>query len=195
MNIDLLIGKDGRSALLCDTPFGGQPLGVIFDALARELTVEFEAGIEPFTLNITVEDRFSDKLLSDYSLFIATAHQREIMESLEVPLVYLNDPYGGKFNERPAIKTHRSVIGFEQFIELCTYAQPIHRDDLGDERMLSGVLGGEDVRKLELSPLLVRQRELERATPHYAPSIMPQLGLGGGASRLRTKDGGDSTEY
>lgn len=195
MNIDLLIGKDGRSALLCDAPFNGQPLGVIFDALARELIVEFEAGIEPFPLNITVEERFVEKLLRDYSLFISAAHHGEIMESLEVPLVYLNDPYGGKFNERPAIKTHRSVIAFEQFIDLCTFAQPIHRDDLGDERTLSGVLGGEDVRKLEFSPLLARQRDLERAAPHYAPSAMPQMGLGSGASRARTKDGGDTSSY
>ncbi len=194
MNIDLLIGKQGQSGLLCSGPFALQPLGVIFDALARELIVEFTDGGDPLHLNISVEERFSEKLLLDHSVFIAAAQAGEITESLEVPLVYLNDPYGGKFNDRLMIKTHRAVIGFEEFLKRSSFAQPIHRDDLGDENTLSGILGGDDVRTLKFSPSLTRQRELEKS-PQYVAAPVAGMTLGGGATRARTKDGGEATDY
>lgn len=195
MDIDLLIGKDGQSGLLCNKPLKGEPVGVIFDALLREITIEFAHGADPLILNITVEERFVKKLLTDHSLFFGCVQDGEYIDALEIPLVYLNDPYGSVYGARPAIKTRRNANGFERFLHNSSFAQPIHRDDLGDESTLSGVVGGEDVRAIKFSPALARQREMEHM-PHYAPAAPAMnLGLGGGMPRPRTQNGGDTTDY
>lgn len=194
MDIDLLIGERGQSGLLCGTPLKGEPVGAIFDALLREITVEFAHGEGPLTLNIPVEERFIKKLLTDHSLFLGYVQDGLYVDALEVPLVYLNDPYRSALDARPAMKAHRNVSGFENFLHNSTFAQPIHRDDFGDESTLSGILYGEDVRAIKLAPALARQRDLEHM-PHYAPAQSMNLGLGGGVSRARTKDGGDTTDY
>lgn len=194
MNIDLLIGKNGQSGLLCSQPLKGEPVGAIFDALLCEITVEFANGAEPLALNIPVEERFIKKLLTDHSLFAGCVQDGQYIDALEVPLVYLNDPYGSPLAARPALSTRRNVTGFEAFLHNSSFAQPIHRDDLGDESTLSGILGGEDVRAIKFAPALARQRELEHM-PHYAPVQAMNLGPGGGVARTRTKSGGDTTDY
>lgn len=193
MNIDLLVGKSGQSGLLCSKPLKGEPVGAIFDALMRDITIEYPHGANALTLNIQVEERFIKKLLTDHSLFIGCVQDDLYVDALEIPLVYLNDPYGMPMGSRSAIKTHRNVSGFERFLRNSSFAQPIHRDDLSDESTLSGILGGEDVRSLKFSPALARQRDLEHM-PQYTPAPAMNLGLGGGVARPRTKDGGDITD-
>lgn len=194
MDIDLLIGKNGQSGLLCSKPLKAEPVGAIFDALLREITVEFAHGADPLPLNIPVEERFIKKLLTDHSLFLGYVQDGQYVDALEIPLVFLNDPYGSALTARPAIGSRRNVTGFETFLHNSTFAQPIHRDDLGDESTLSGILYGEDVRSIKFAPALARQRDLEHR-PHYAPAQAMNFGLGGGASRAGTKNGGDTTDY
>lgn len=195
MDIDLLIGKHGQSGLLCRGGFKSSPMGAIFDVQTREITLEFDEDREPFHLNISVEERFCENLLTDRAMFVAFVQGDDIADSLEVPLLYLNDPYGGAFSGHAVIKTHQNISGFEQFIKRCSFAQPIHRDDLGDESTLNGILGGEDVRGLRFAPALIRQRELEKM-PHYMPQAAPSAGLslGGGAKQVRTSTGNISDD-
>jgi len=194
MDIDLLIGKNGQSGLLCNEPLKGETVGAIFDALLREITLEFAHGADPLTLNIPVEERFIKKLLSDHRLLIGCVQDGMYVDALEIPLVFLNDPYGATFDARPTLKTRRNVTGFESFLHNSSFAQPIHRHDLGDETTLSGILGGEDVRSIKFSPALARQRDLEHM-PQIAPAPGMNLGLGGGVSRPRIQNGGDISDY
>lgn len=193
MNIDLLIGKNGQSGLLCSRAFKSVPIGAIFDAQMRAIILEFEGDNDPFHLNITVEERFCEKLLADHAIHAAFLDGDMIGESIEMPLMYLNDPYGGRFDSAPLVKTRRAVTAMEQFLRRCSFAQPIHRDDLGDESTLSGILGGRDVRTLAFAPVLLRAREMEAVHAYQAAPAMG-LGLGGGTGtiRARTGTGGDT---
>ena len=116
MNIDLLLTPHGESGLLCDRAFEEPVSGVIFDAEIRELTVEFGKSGEAFHLNINVEDEFREMILFSHSMQIGMLSDGLIAASIQTPLLYLNDPYGGSFGEMsPISQPSRSLIGFEQF--------------------------------------------------------------------------------
>ena len=198
MNIDLLIGQGGQACLVCKPGFSKQPAGAIYDAQSREVTLEYADDNEsPLHLNIAVEERFSETLLLAHRILIAVVEDGQIADALDVPMLYLNDPLGGGFGQRGG-KPRKSVIGLEQFIKRSQFAQSLHREDLGDETTVNGVLGGDDIRGLTFSPALTRQRQLEQS-PHLAPTMptpnAPGMGLGGrGATTIRTSTGGTSEE-
>ena len=105
-----------------------------------------------------------------------------LVDSFEVPLLYLNDPYGSEFGQNsPLAKAKRSVVAFEQFMKRCTFAQGLHRDDLGNEDDARSVLRGVDPHALKYAPALARQIQMN-AIPKL--ENVPQMpGLGGGATR------------
>lgn len=181
MNIDLFLGSHGESGLLFDQPPAQAVAGVIFDAQTLELTLEFGRDSDPLHLNITVEDQYRDLLLFSHKIYIGYLSEGMITDTLLVPLLYLNDPYGSDFGQgSPLARARRSLIGFEQFMKRCEAAQPIHRHDLGDEDSIGCVLRGMNPRALEFVPQLVRQRMLEtgpRAMPHLSG---PGMGLASG---------------
>lgn len=185
MNIDLFLGSHGECGLLCDRPSAAPVAGVIFDAQTLELILEYAGDHDPLHLNITVEDHYRDILLFAHKIYIGSLSDGMIAETLLVPMLYLNDPYGSEFGQgSPLAKTRRSLIGFEQFMKRSEAAQPIHRDDLGDEDSIGCVLRGMDPHALEFVPQLVRQRMLEtgpRAIPSLTgPAMGPGIGLGSG---------------
>lgn len=188
MNIDLFLGPHGEAGLLCDRIPGPDVAGVIFDAQTLDLTLEFAGDADPLHLNIPVEDSYRDLLLFAHKLYVGMIKDGLIAETLVVPMLYLNDPYGSEFGQSsPLAKTRRSLIGFEQFMKRCDTAQPVHRDDLGDENSLGCVLRGMDPRALTFVPQLVRQRMLETG-PRAAPLVtVPAAGLhiGGGSAASR----------
>lgn len=188
MNIDLFLGPHGEAGLLCDRIPGPDLAGVIFDAQTLDLTLEFTGDADPLHLNIPVEDSYRDLLLFAHRIYIGMLKDGLIAETLLVPMLYLNDPYGSDFGQSsPLAKTRRSLIGFEQFMKRCDTAQPVHREDLGDENSLGCVLRGMDPRALAFVPQLVRQRLLETG-PRAAPAVtVPAAGLhmGGGSAAQR----------
>ncbi len=182
VNIDLFLAAHGEAGLLCDRIPGPALGGVIFDAQTMELTLEFVGSDDPLHLNIPVEDAYRDSLLFAHKIYIGMLKDGLIAETLLVPMLYLNDPYGSDFGQgSPIGKTRRSLIGFEQFMKRCNHAQPAHRDDLGDEDSIGCVLRGMDPRALAFVPQLVRQRMLE--TGPRAPALVnaPGMHLGGGS--------------
>lgn len=188
MNIDLFLGPHGEAGLLCDRIPGPDLAGVIFDAQTLDLTLEFAGDADPLHLNIPVEDSYRDLLLFAHKIYIGMLKDGLIADTLLVPMLYLNDPYGSDFGQgSPLARTRRSLIGFEQFMKRCDTAQPVHREDLGDENSLGCILRGMDPRALAFVPQLVRQRMLETG-PRPAPSLtVPAAGLhiGGGSAAQR----------
>lgn len=193
MNIDLFLTKHGESGLLCDRPMRRNHGGVIFDAQTQALTVEFSDMDETLHLNIPVEEDHRELLLFSHRIHIAALEDGQIAESIQVPLLYLNDPYGSEFGQgSPMTRSRRSLIAFEQFMKRTFAAQPIHREDLGDETSAGCVLRGMNTASLSYVPQLIRQRMLE-ASPHMAPSgpsvLAPGMhpkgpgGMGGGTIR------------
>lgn len=178
MNIDLFLSKHGESGLLCDRVPEAPVAGVIFDAQTLELTIEYTGDNDPLHLNISVETIYTDLLLFSHKIYIGALNNGLIAETLLVPMLYLNDPYGGDFGQgSPLGKTRRSLIGFEQFMKRCHAAQPVHRDDLGDEDSSGCVLRGMDPQALQFVPQLVRQRMLE--TGPRAAAHIGMAGMGG----------------
>lgn len=172
LNIDLFLTKHGEGGLLCDRPFPHAPVGTILDAQTRELTLEFYGDVDTMHLNIPIEAEYLDMMLFSHRLYVGLLDEGKIAETVQVPMAYLHDPYGSDFrDETPLSRPRRSLIGFEQFMRRCVAAQPIHRDDLGDEGSAGSVLRGMDRNALQYVPQLVRQRMLE-AAPKMGPSGM-----------------------
>ena len=191
MNIDLLITQHNEVGLLCDQSFEGPMSGAIFDAETGEMTIEFGDAGEAYHLNIPVEDGFRDTLLFAQQLQVGMLENGLIAQSLQVPLLYLNDPYGSEFGQTALRRATHSLIGFEQFMKRCITGQPAHREDLSDENSRGCVLRGMDPSALQYVPQLIRQRMLE-ASPKLGPTLDgPSIGLapgmapGGGSGTRR----------
>ncbi len=200
MNIDLFLNPHGESGLLLDRLPMQAAAGVIYDAQTREMTVELQGGEEdPLHLNIPVEDTHTDLILLTRKIYIGAVKDGQIGLTLEVPLFYLNDPYGASFADtHSGFAPRRSLKGFEQFMKRCSAAQPIHRVDLGNEDLLGSVLRGMDPRALEFVPELLRQQLLENV-PHQAASMtilqnMGPAGMGNTGTTIRKVQGGGRSE-
>lgn len=192
MNIDLFMTPHNEAGLVCDRMFAGrQVVGIILDAQTQDVTLEFADMGETFHLNIPIAEAHREKLLFSGSLFIGFLEGGLLAGAYEVPLLYLNDPYGSDFGQTSRLTQAKpAVIGFEQFMKRCTFAQALHRENLGDEDMARSVLRGADPRRLDYTPALMRQRQLA-ATPAAAPASAPQMpGMGGtGATTRQTRTG------
>lgn len=163
MDIDLFLTPYGECGLLCSKEFEGLPAGVIFDAETLELTAEF-IETSPFHFNITVEEQLRENILFTQKLYLGFLEAGMIADTIEVPLLYLNDPYGSDFGSQKKLqKPIRSMVAFEQFMKRTIAAQPIHRNDLSDETSSGSVLKGMNPKQLEFVPQLIRQRMLELA--------------------------------
>jgi hypothetical protein len=195
MNIDLFLTSTTEAGLVCDTAFQRPAMAVILDAQTLEMTLEFAEG-ETFHLNIPIEETRREKLLFSHKLYIGYFDKGQLADASEIPLLYLNDPYGSNFGQNsPLSRSTRSIVGFEQFLKRCAFAQALHRENLGDEDMAHSVLRGMDLQSLQYTPALLRERQLA-AIPSNRPSVGPQTpGLGGGASgqarQTRITDQGD----
>lgn len=196
MNIDLFLTQHNEAGLVCAGVFPQAVAGVILDAQTSEFTLEFTDG-ETFHLNIPMEEAHREKLLFSHRMFVGFLDDKKLADSYEVPLLYLNDPYGSEFGQNsPLSKAKRSIPAFEQFMKRCEFAQALHRDNLGDEGTSRSVLQGVNPNKLDYTPALARQRQLEAVA---VPTVQnaPQMGLGGGAAtrqvrRIVTKKDDDS---
>lgn len=161
MDIDLFLSPHAECGLLCNEGLSNLPAGVIFDAETNELTIEFVED-DPLHLNIPIEESLQEQILMAHKLYIAVLEDGMIAETIDVPLLYLNDPYGGDFNAHNKMRMPtRTLKAFEQFMKRCTFAQPVHRDDLNNEDTSRSILRGANPKQLEFQPQLTRQHMLE----------------------------------
>lgn len=184
MNIDLFLTPHNEAGLVCSLPLERALAGIILDAQTSEFTLEFTDG-ETFHLNIPMEETHREKLLFSHRMHIGFLDDKKLADSYEIPLLYLNDPYGSDFGQNsPLSKAKRSIPAFEQFMKRCAFAQALHRENLGDEDSSRSVLQGVNPQKLDYTPALLRQRQMEAiAVPHGAGQIPQMPGLGGAASK------------
>lgn len=180
MNIDLFLTGQSEAGIVCQHVFSQPVAGIILDAQTREITLEFPDGVTSH-LNIPIEDGYKEKLLFAHRMYVGYFEHGLLHDAFEVPLLYLNDPYGSQFGDKsPLAQTKRSIIAFEQFMKRCNFAQGLHRDNLGDEEGARSVLRGIDPHALQYTPTLQRQMRMN-AVPKVV--TVPQApGLGGGAT-------------
>jgi len=185
LNIDLFLTGHNEAGLVCNAAFAHQPIGVILDAQTQELTVEFDGG-ETFHLNVPMEISHREKLLFAHRMYMGYLEGGLLTDSFELPLFYLNDPYGSDFGQTVGItKPKRAVVAFEQVMKRCNFAQALHRDNLGDEDSARSVLRGIDPHALKFSPALQRQIQLA-AVPQVQGA--PQMAGLGGTTTTQVRD-------
>jgi len=184
MNIDLFLTGQTEAAIVCDAPFANPVVGIILDAQTLSLTLEFADG-DTFHLNIPIEESHREKLLFAHRMYVGFLDGKLLVDSFEVPLLYLNDPYGSDFGQNsPLARPKRSVVAFEQFMKRCTFAQGLHRDNLGDEDGARSVLRGIDPHALQYAPSLMRQIQMN-AMPKLQNA--PQMPGPGGSTARQTR--------
>ena len=189
MNIDLLLSQAGQMAIVSDRTFTSPVAGVMFDIQTGLMSLEF-ADLDPLDMNIPVEQDFAAKFDIILDIYVGTIEGGTIADARRVPVILINDPFGGGNTGRFAVKPGRALGAFEHFLKKCIAGQPLNRDDLGDEGSASGVMGGINPAVLQFSPQLARQRAIEaahRAAPVAAPSApgFGPKGMGGGNNTVR----------
>lgn len=182
----------GEPGLLCDDDFSAAVAGVLFDAESRQLCIEF-ADMDSIDLNIPVEEDYIQPMLYSQFVQIGTLRDGVLTSSRQVPVLFLNDPYGVAASPPP--KASSSVLQFESFMKRCVAGQPIHRDDLGDEEKMDSVMSGANAAALQFAPQLARQRTMEAAPRGPAPKGPAPSSPGGpgGMSGMSGMGGGGST--
>ena len=185
MNIDLLFTSGEppglEAGLVSDTGFRSPVAGVMFDMGTGLVTLEF-ADTDSIDLNIPVQESYLEHLFNLPAIHIGVIENGQITDYRQVPLVLMNDPFGGGNIGRLASKPRRSVAAFESFMRRCAQGQPAHRIDLGDESSASSVTGGGmSAAVLQYAPHLARQNALEaqRHLRHDPAPQAPGMGLGG----------------
>jgi hypothetical protein len=183
------MSQQGQMALVSDRLFKSPVAGIMFDAQTGMISLEF-ADTDSLDLNIPVEREFGERIETMLDMYVGVIDHNQIADSRRVPIVLLNDPFGGGNAGHFAVKPGRALGAFEQFLKRCVAGQPLHRDDLGDEGSAGGVMGGINPAVLQFSPQLARQRAMEaarHATPNAAPSApgFGPKGMGGGGGGVR----------
>ena len=180
MNIDLLMTVHNQPGLVCDAPLDGSVAGIIFDAATTQLTLEL-TSLETLETNIPIEDKFAQTLFYTDTLQFGLIYDGQVQDSRQVPLMVVNDPHFAHDYSRAPAQASNSVLQFEHFMKTAVTGQPVHRDDLGDENALDGVMGGLSGAMVEFAPHLSRQKTME-AAPKAAPRMAGPgpSGMGGG---------------
>lgn len=193
MNIDLFLTHHGEAGLIGDRPSENKPSGVILDAETNFMTLEFADG-QTIHLNIPIEEHYAEQLLMVPRMQVGMMEDGQVREHANVPLYYLNDPYGSSFAETAFRgKPDHTLVGFQQFMKRCTFAQAIHREDVGNEDSVGSVLRGSSPQNLQFAPQLVRDKSLDvnigPRTPglsygiSHAPGPKGPGGMGGSSTR------------
>jgi len=174
MNIDLFTSTTHECGLICNAMFPSMPVGIIFDVETSDMTVELLEDA-PFHMNIPVQEELTNSLLNAKVIHIGFLIENEVQDTISVPIMLLNDPYGGEFSGmNPATKPTRSIIAFEDFMKRCAYAQALHRDNLGDETDSVSILRSNDPKNLQFAASLTRQRQAELQGPQLGPQLGPR---------------------
>lgn len=179
MNIDLLVSNQNIVGLVGDEVIKGNIAGVMFDAETGIMTLEF-TDIDELELNIPIESRLAEMIAERMDIQYGVLEDGAFAITKQLPLILLNDPFGGGNMGQFPVKPRNSVMDFENFMKRCNAGQPVHRDDLGDEAAAESVMAGFNPAVLQFAPHLARQRSME-ASPKMAPSGPgPSMGMGGG---------------
>lgn len=181
MQIDLLATQRGELGLVSNHGFDSDVSGIIFDVAERSLTLEFGAAMDSLTLNVPVGEEFVDTLKSAGSLFVCVVERGRMASARQVPLMKVS------VNEDdfvPMTGRGHGILHVQTWISQAKFAQPVHRDNLGDESSSGGVLQGVSRATLQVAPQLAQQLANEQAlvqraqlqnAPRMAP---PSLGPG-----------------
>ncbi len=182
MNIDLLLTSKGEAGLICDEPFRDPVLAILFDLTERHLFVEMEDH-RSMRLNITVNDEYTQDLTSAGIIEIGVLMNRQIIESLQVPIIATHQEAPMPPLESLPYRTN-SVLLFENFVRSCISGQPVHRENLANEASLCALLDATQLVAPQYAPKLVHQRRLEAAPqgPSFSqfPTPAQFYGPGGG---------------
>jgi len=184
MDIDLLFTGQGEAGLIANGNFVKKAIGIVFDPKTGIMTVEY-ADSDYMELNIHIESDYHAMLDANAQIHIGAVKNGNIAQAYQVPLMFLDDPYRGEML-RNVKQPANPLQAFNYFVKRCTAGQPVHRDDLGDEKSMGCILGDAVPGALQFAPHLARRHALEAGVkgPTHAPRMggpsAPGLGGSGG---------------
>jgi|GEM_PF-1120724 len=183
MQIDLLGTPDGVVGLMGNHAFETPVSGVIFDVAERALTLEFGQSMETLRMNIPVGENFVEQLKTSPSIHIAAVERERMVQASQVLLMKVSvedeDFYYGE--------VQTGVLHTQNWLAKAQYAQAIHRDNLGDESSVGGILHDVSPATLKYAPQLAQALAKEQAAtmrrvpvmtpPSLGPGSLPQLNV------------------
>ncbi len=180
MNIDLLLTKKGAAGFIANAAFPRKIAGVLFEPEAATLGMEF-VDMDSLELNIPVGENLAPLLSNVHFLYIAAYVGGQVAQAYQVPFMIVGDALHAAMATRA--RPHPAPLaGFTDFLAACTWGQPVHRTDLGDDTTKGCVLGEAAPAALQFAPHLAQQRALEAApqVPQYVIGPAGPSGMGGG---------------
>jgi hypothetical protein len=183
MDIDLLFTAQGEAGLISNGNFVKKAIGAVLDTKSGVLTLEY-ADSDYMEFNIPVESDFFNMLDNCAQIHIGAIKNGNIAQAYQVPLMFLDDPYRGEML-KGVNQGDNPLAAFNYFVKKCVAGQPVHREDLGDEKSMGCILGEATPGALQFAPHLARRHALEAGqklqnTPRFAGPSAPGLGSSGG---------------
>ncbi len=86
MNIKLLISKEGKVLLTCESFFSKRIERVIFDFLNRKLAFLFEGETNPFLLNCDVDDHIAGYMVHRKNCGVGFVQDGVLRQAVFLPL-------------------------------------------------------------------------------------------------------------
>ncbi len=160
MDIDLLFTGTGEAGLIANGNFIKKAIGIVLDTKSGILTMEY-ADSDYMEFNIPVEASYFEVLDHSAQIHIGAVKNGNIAQAYQVPLMFLDDPYRGEMLRGAARQAPNPLQAFNAFVKRCTIGQPVHRDDLGDEKSMGCILGDAIPASLQFAPHLARRHALE----------------------------------
>ncbi|MCB1783496.1 MAG: hypothetical protein KDI13_05820 [Alphaproteobacteria bacterium] len=196
MNIDLLFTPKNEAGLICSSNLVTKAVAALFDLETGILSLEL-SDMDSLELNIPVEEEFRERLDHCPQVHVGAVKEGKIAQAYQVPLMLLDDPYRAQAFSRVK-PPKKPLAAFQYFLKSCTFGQPVHRDDAGDESTMGCILGDVVPAAVEFAPHLARRLSMEVA-PTAAPTFAPGLGMGGssggGGTYRRTHTARHITPY
>ena len=187
MDIDILFTEHGEAGLISSENPITKAVGVLFDPATGIMTLEY-TDMDFLEMNIPVDAEFFGLLDRCPQLHFGVVKGGNIGQAYQVPLMFLDDPYRGQKLAQVS-QLQNPLVAFDYFVKECVSGQPVHRDDLNDDNLVS-VLGEAAPSALQFAPHLARRHSLE-AAPRIAPGgpAAPGLGTSGGGAPYRDSSG------
>lgn len=169
MNVDLFFRIGGGLCFLFDEPPEAALQALVYDDRNHQFYLEFGHEASNFLLNIPVHAEAAESLTEFVRAHVGLIDNGIIKEALNIPVLHMAEHMMSRNQKSTA--GGRDVMGLQDILSNCQFAQAVHRDDIGDEEQANSILGEVQPNLVAFSPgMQSALRAEQKQVPRYEPS-------------------------